>query len=154
MVSTIFTESIVLISSIILAAAFSGIIISKTGAIESIFSSTTASQKENMLTKIKVVYATNTTSSTIKVWVKNIGKQPIVDLDKVDLYFGPIKSVNRIPYNTGSAPTWTYSNTSVWNIMDTKEIIINYDSTLSDTTYLLKIITPNGADTEYLFSPP
>ena len=154
LVSIIFTESIILISSIILAAVFSGIVLSKAGSIEATFTSTTASQKEAMLTKIKIVYVTNTTSSTIKAWIKNVGKQPIVDLDKVDVYFGPIKSVKRIPYNTASAPTWTYSNTSIWNMMDTKEITINYDSTLSNVAYLLKVVTPNGVSDEYIFTPP
>ncbi len=154
MVSNIFTESIILISSIILAAAFSGIIISKTGAIESIFTATTASQKETMLTDIKIIYATNTTSSTIAVWVKNVGKQPITDLTSVDVYFGAIKSVKRIPYNTGSAPTWTFDNTSTWNVMNTKQITINYDTTLSNTTYLVRVTTPNGVSDDYIFSPP
>lgn len=154
MVSNIFTESIILISSIILATAFSGIIISKTGALESIFAATTSSQRETMLTDIKIIYVTNTTSSTITAWVKNVGKQPITDLDSVDVYFGAIKSVKRIPYNTGSAPTWIYDNTSVWNIMDTKKITINYDTTLSSTTYMLRVTTPNGVSDDYVFSPP
>ncbi|MEM2856619.1 MAG: hypothetical protein QW416_05920 [Candidatus Nitrosocaldaceae archaeon] len=154
MVSIVFSESIILISSIILATAFTGIILSKTGTLESMVSSATSMQRSNILTDIKIIYVTNTTSSTVVAWVKNVGKQPIVDIDAVDIYFGPIKSVNMIPYNNGGSPTWIYEDTSTWDIMETKKIIISYGSSLSNTTYMLSIATPNGITDEYIFSPP
>lgn len=154
MVSIVFSESIILISSIILATAFTGIILSKTGTLESMVSSATSMQRSNMLTDIRIIYVTNTTSSTVVAWVKNVGKQPIVDIDAVDVYFGPIKSVNIIPYNNVGSPTWIYEDTSTWDIMETKKIIISYGSSLSNTTYMLNIATPNGITDEYIFSPP
>ncbi len=153
LVSNIFTESIILVSSIILATTFTGIIISKAGTLEAIFTSTTASKRSTILTDIKIIYATNTTSSTIVVWVKNIGKQPIVEIESVDVYFGAINSVNRIPYSASSTPSWAYEDNSIWDIMETKKIIINYGTPLSQTTYLIKVTTPNGVSNEYIFSP-
>jgi len=153
MVSVIFSESIILISSIVLAAAFSGIILSKTGLLESVFTSITSRQKEVMLTDVKIIYVTNINSTSVKAWIKNIGSAPIIDLDSVDIYFGRINSAMLIPYNAISTPRWIYSDTSIWKQTDTKEIIINTGSTIANDVYLLKIITPNGVSDEYIFTP-
>ncbi len=152
MVSVVFSESIILISSIILAAAFSSIIISKTGVLESVFTSITSKQKEIMLTDIKIIYVTNINSTSVKAWIKNIGSAPISDLASVDVYFGTINSATIIPYNAGSAPTWIYTDTSIWKKAETKEIIINKGSSITSEVHLLKIVTPNGVSDEYIFT--
>lgn len=156
MVSNVFTEGIMLVASIILAVYFSSIMISQAGIIESIFSSTTSSQRSSILTSVKIVHVVNSTASTVEVYVKNIGKIPIENLDKVDLYFGKVNSVSKIPYspNQSTTPRWYYGdNTISWNVMDTKKIIIELSNNMDSSTYLVKIVTPNGVSDEYIFSP-
>lgn len=149
------TEGILLIASIIVAAGLSAVVIGKAGAINSAFTVATEAQKEITLTKIKIIYATgNTSSSAIQVWVKNIGTTPINNIDDVDVYFGPIGSISKIPYNAGSNPTWAYSTGfTQWQVKDTVQINITYSSNLaSGTTYLVRLSTPNGITDEYVLS--
>ena len=106
------------------------------------------------MTKIKIIYATNTTSSNVSTWIKNIGMNPIKEPDLVDVYFGKLGSVQRIPYNTGSTPTWNYSSpVSVWQIKETTQINIYYNSQLAkNSTYVIKATTPNGIVDDHIFS--
>ncbi|MEM2141017.1 hypothetical protein [Nitrososphaera sp.] len=149
------TEGIMLVASVIVATSMSGMVISKTGILNSSFAISAETQKDIILTKIKVVYATGTSSSQVaKVWVKNVGSATITNTDKLDVYFGKVGSTTRIPYNAGSNPTWVYSaGVTQWQIKDTVQIEITNDANLSaNSTYVVRIVTPNGVADEYLFS--
>lgn len=155
MVSTGITEGIMLVASVIVAASLSGMVMSKTGALNSSFTISAEAQKDVILTKIKIVYvAGNSSSPTVTVWVKNIGSTPISNTDKVDVYFGKVGSTARIPYNAGSDPKWVYSaNMTQWQIKDTVQINIDNGNNLSSgSTYMVRLVAPNGVMDEYLFS--
>lgn len=154
MVSAPITEGIILIGAVIMAAGFSAVVMGNAGAFQSAFSAATTVEKNIVLTKIKVLYATNSSSTTASVWVKNIGSNPISSVDNVDVYFGKIGSTTRIPYNSGSEPQWTYSAPlTLWQTKDTVQINISLDQPLeSNTTYTIRITTPNGVSDDYLFS--
>lgn len=144
-----------LVASVIVATSLSGMVISKTGILNSSFAISAEAQKDIILTKIKVVYATGSSSSpTAKVWVKNIGSAMITNTDKLDVYFGKVGSTTLIPYDAGSNPTWVYSGSvTQWQIKDTVQIDITSDGNLSaNSTYVVRIVTPNGVADEYLFS--
>lgn len=156
MVTAVFSEGILLIASVILAAGLSTMAISKVGVFQSAFTATSENQKEITLTKIKVIYATNSSSTTVNTYVKNVGMSPINDPASVDIYFGQLGSVQWVPYNNATAPKWVYGTTpTVWQIKDTVRIDVTTSSALSkDVTYMVRITTPNGVSDDYIFSIP
>ncbi len=156
MVSAVFSEGILIIASVILAAGLSTTVLSKLGVFQSTFSATTENQKQITLTKIKVVYATNSSSTDVNAYVKNIGVAPIIDPASVDVFSGPLGSAQRIPYNNGTAPTWIYASpVTVWQEKDTVRIDITNSVTLQkNVTYMLRVTAPTGVSDDYIFSLP
>jgi flagellar protein FlaG len=149
------TEGILLVASVIVAASLSGMVISKTGALNSSFTISAEAQKDVILTKIKIVYvAGNSSSPSVTVWAKNVGSTPISNTNKLDVYFGKVGSTSQIPYNVASNPKWVYSaNMTLWQIKDTAQINITNGSNLSpSSTYVVRLVAPNGVTDEYLFS--
>jgi archaeal flagellar protein FlaG len=155
MVNAVFTESILLIASLTIAGIFASMVISKSSAVQSLFATQTQVQRDIMLTNIKIVYVNaNADNNIVKAYVKNIGINPIVSLDSVDVYFGELNSLSKIPYNTTSAPKWIYSDSSnTWNPKQTRELVITLDYNLqTNKTYMLKVVLHNGIADEYIFS--
>ncbi|MEO9320500.1 MAG: hypothetical protein ABI361_07490 [Nitrososphaera sp.] len=150
----IISEGIVLIASVIIAAGFSAVVLNQMGIFHSALSSTSATERDITLTKVKIIYASNSSSTQVNMWVKNIGSTPIKGLDKVDVFFGTIDDVERIPYNAGSSPTWVYSSpVTVWQIKDTLQMNLTSSFALQkDTAYTIRISAPNGVSDEYIFS--
>ncbi len=151
----IISEGILVIASIVLATALSGAVMSQVGVFQSAFTASTQNQKDITLTMIKVVYATNSSSTQINVWVKNIGVNDITNPTSVDVYFGKLGALRNIPYNTaGPTPYWSYSSVfASWQAKNTAQIIINSDTNLQKgVTYQVRITTPNGVSDDYLFS--
>ncbi|MEW6603092.1 MAG: flagellin [Thermoproteota archaeon] len=155
MVSVIMSEGIVLIASVIVAAGLSGMAINKMGVFQSAFSASTDAQKDVILTRLKVIYATNSSSTQVNIWVKNVGVAPIDTLESVDVYFGELGSVQRIPYDTGSTPQWTFGNNPdlLWKAGGTLEIEITLDNALQEgAIYTVMVTAPNGVSDDYIFS--
>ncbi len=155
MVNAVFTESILLIASLTIAGIFASMVIGKSSTIQSLFSTQTQVQRDIMLTNIKIVYVNaNANNNIVKAYVKNIGINPIVSLDSVDVYFGELNSLSKIPYNAASAPKWIYSDSSnTWNPKQTRELVITLDYNLQENkTYMLKVVLHNGVTDEYIFS--
>jgi len=152
MASVVFSEAILIIASVIIAAALAGVIMNKAGMFSSTFTVSSETQKNILLTKIKVIYATNS-SSTVNAWIKNIGSYPVTSPQSVDVYFGPLGSVQRIPYGSGST-TWTYNSpVLVWNSTNTVQInIVNSAPLQKNTVYQLQVTTPNGVSDDYFMS--
>lgn len=159
MVSGVMSEGILIIASVVIATSIAGVVLSQLGVFESTFTATTEGQKDMILTKIKIVYATNTTDDNVNVWVKNIGINPILSANNTDVYFGEIDSVTRIPLNTKKQldDTWFYDGPLPepdWQIGDTHSINITDDDIVRGVTYVVSISTPNGVSDEYIFSLP
>ncbi len=155
MASAVVSETILIIASVIVAGALSATVLSQMSVFDSAFSASTENQKDAVLTKIKIIYATNTTSTKVSSWVKNIGMSPIKEPNLVDVYFGKLGSVQRIPFNvTGSTPTWNYSSAiTTWQIKETAQINIYYNTNLiKNSTYVIKATTPNGIVDDHIFS--
>lgn len=156
MVNAVISEGILLVASVIVASGLSFVVMGKVNVFQSAFTMSTESGKEIVLTKIKILYATNSSSNVVKVWVKNTGVTPIKNISSGDVYFGKLGSVERIPYNNPSAPTWTYSgiqNPARWNEMETMQIdITDINSFQKGITYMIRVITSNGVSDDYIFS--
>ena len=159
MASGIIGEGVMIVASVIVAGALAGVILNQVGVFESTTVQATDAQQEKILTKIKIVYATNSSDNDVNIYVKNTGQQPIVSLDNVDVYFGPINSAERYFYSeqTWQDNTWEFNDTSTpttWQSMETQQIDINEDSLAKSTTYEVRVTTPNGIYDEYIFSIP
>lgn len=153
------SEAILIIASVVIATSVAGVVMSQLGIFESTFTATTEGQKDMILTKIKIVYATNTTDNNVNVWVKNIGINPIVNPNATDVYFGEIDSVTRIPLNTKQQldNTWFFDAPlpkPAWQLADTHSINITDTDIIRGVTYVVSITTPNGVTDEYIFSLP
>ena len=131
---------------------------SQVGVFESAFTSTSEGQKDIMLTKVKIVYATNTTDNHVNVWVKNVGANPISSLSLVDVYFGEINQAQRFNYSqtVQNDNTWRYDSVPnpVWQVMETASLNVTENNLQKGRTYLVTVSTPNGVTDEYIFSIP
>jgi|SRR5579875_1684851 flagellar protein FlaG len=157
--SFMISEGIVLIAAVIIAAGFSVVVLNQMGIFQSTFSTASSAERDIALTKIKTVYATNTSSSEVEVWVKNVGSNQITSLDKMDVYFGKLSSLQLIPYvaSGSTSPSWNYTNTgsssTVWQMTDTLQIKIACGCTITpNVSYGITIATPNGVSDDYVFS--
>ncbi len=163
MAGAIIGEAILIIASVVLASTVAALVLNQIGIFESTFTATTQGQKEILLTKVKIILATNTTDTHVAIWVKNTGINPIAFVDKFDVYFGQINQIQRIPYNaiTQSDLTWQYWNatdpdipTPVWQKMETFAINVTDNNLVPGATYHVTVSTPNGVTDEHIFSLP
>jgi len=158
--SAIIGEGIMIIASVIVAGALAGVILNQVGVFESTIVETTDAQQDKMLTKVKIVYASNSSSTRLDVWIKNTGKNPITSATNMDVFFGPIGQVTSYAYHasaTFSDGTWDFSGNSpptAWQVLNTTKIRIDESSLAKDVTYDLRVSTPNGIFDEYIFSLP
>jgi len=151
------TEGILIVASVIIATALAGIVMSQLGVFESTFTATTEAQKNQLLTKIKIVYVANVTDDHVNVWIKNIGINPIIDANKTDVYFGEINAVDVASLNTKQQldGTWFYDGPlpqPIWQKSETYSINITDTDLVPQTTYLVSITTPNGVTDEFIFA--
>ena len=153
-------EAILIIASVVIATSVAAVVMSQIGVFESTFTATTEGQKDTMLTKVKIVLATNTTDNHVAVWVKNTGVNPIGSLDKFDIYFGEIDQIQRIPYDlVQNDLTWQYATppgppSPVWQKMETFALNVTDNNLQKGVTYHVTVSTPNGVTDEHLFSLP
>jgi flagellar protein FlaG len=149
--SAVITEAILLIASVIIAGALAGVVMTKVGTFQSTFTQTTENQKQTVLTNIKILYAQNSTASSVTAWVKNVGTYSITNTQNIDVYFGQTGSMQRISYNVAGSPSWTFpSQVTSWDKANTVQINITDLSTIKcGSVYELQVTTPNGVSDEY-----
>ncbi len=151
MASAVFSEAILIIASVIVAAGLAGVVMAKVGSFQSTFTQTTESQKQTVLTTIKIIYLTNDTKTGVDAWVKNVGTYPITNPSDSDVYFGQINQMQRIPYSDPpSGLSWEFSSPiTVWNQTNTAQISITGLSQIEcGLTYDLQVTTPTGVSDE------
>ncbi len=159
MASGIMTEGILIVASIIAATVMTGVVLSQVGSFESTFTTTSEGQKNEMLTKIKVIHAMyNTTASpdTLEVWVKNIGIDPITTPTSMDVYYGEVGAAQKIGYSaSGGEDTWRFQPSTAPSMiqkMDTVQIKITDSSLSAGKTYEIRVAAPNGVYADYILS--
>jgi flagellar protein FlaG len=152
------SEAILIIASVVIATSIAGVVMSQVGIFESTFTATTENQKDIMLTKVKIVYVTNTTDNHVSVWVKNIGINPIAAANQTDVYYGEINQVQYMEHNSKNQldTTWQWNaplpTEPAWAISDTHSINITDADLKPGVTYHVTITTPNGVTDEQIFS--
>ncbi len=85
MAAGVMSEGILIIASVVIATSIAAIVMNQVGVFESTFTATTQGQKDVLLTKVKIILATNTTNDQVSVWVKNVGVNPISSLGSMDV---------------------------------------------------------------------
>jgi hypothetical protein len=88
-------------------------------------------------------------------WVKNVGANRIIAIERTDVFFGREGSFVRIPYQAEAMAAThtgiTSSRTPGWVPTATIRITIHYQAPLGSGRYFLKVITPAGVSDEYFF---
>jgi len=153
----VLSEGILIIASVVIATSIAGVVMNQVGIFQSTFTATTENQKDIMLTKVKIVYVTNTTDNHVNVWIKNIGINPIVVANKTDVYFGEINQVENIVHNPKQQNNnnWMWDGPlpqPIWQISETHSINITDTDLKPGVTYQVTITTPNGVTDEHIFS--
>ena len=157
MASSVMTEAILIIASIVVATSIAGVVMSQVGTFESTFTATSEAQKNEMLTKLKVIHVMrNTTASppTLEIWTKNIGIDPITAPTSIDVYFGESGAAQRIPYSaSGGEDTWKFQSVpTIIQKMDTFQIKITDTQLAAGKTYVIRVSAPNGVYSDYVLS--
>jgi len=117
-------------------------------------------EEEKALTSIKIVFATNSSNTTVKVWIKNIGQKSISKdlISKASLIFGSSSKCELIAFNSSTPPSWNFKlaydndNDGVWDPSETIEIEITWNDVLTVGDYYVKFIMHNGVSDDYYFS--
>ena len=151
------SEGILIIASVVIATSIAGVVMNQVGVFESTFTATTENQKDIMLTKVKIVYVTNTTDNHVNVWIKNIGINPVVNANNTDVYYGEINQVQNILHNSKKQinNNWMWDGPlpqPIWQISDTHSINITDTDLRPGVTYQVTVTTPNGVIGEEIFS--
>ena len=156
MASGIMSEAILIIASVVIATAIAGVVMNQVGVFQSTFTATTESQKDQILTDVKIVYASGKAGSYVNVWLKNIGVNPIVNNNKTDVYFGQIGQVKNYPHNKIiTEDTWRWNSPlpePSWQVSNTHSINITDAQIATSVTYQLTVTTENGVSDAYIFT--
>ena len=159
----VISEGILIIASVIVAGLITGVVITKVGTFEGYYTATTEAQKEKMLTKFEIIHVTPITgnSTSVYVWMKNIGLTPILELGSADVYFGKVNAVGYAGYadGTDNPPDWGFADgtttSSVWSEGQTIKIDIENDVDLvSSQSYVVQFVLSNGVTDDHIFSVP
>jgi archaellum component FlaG (FlaF/FlaG flagellin family) len=110
---------------------------------------------DQIKSQIKIINISNNTS-TIQVWVKNVGRTLIANSENTDVFLYHEGNVIRIAFGSSGSPFpyWNYQltgNSTLWEPSVTNEININLDSPLSAGLYQVKVVIPNGISDEITF---
>ena len=119
----------------------------------SAITSATTKVSDRIESRIDIIQvADNTTAAD--VWVKNVGTSDIDSIERSDVFFGLTDNFNRIDYGGPATPYWSYQlegDNTDWKPTVTLKITIYPTSSLSDGTYMVKVIIPNGISDETTF---
>ena len=157
MASSIVSEGVVLVAVVIAAAALSQVFLTSMAGLEHGTLSMTDRLSDKMKTSIDVISAVNTSSTTVKVWVKNTGTSiiPSTVVEMSDIIFGRIGEYSHFQY-AESGPGWAFmllnSDDTNWQDSETIEITITTSSDLEKGDYYFRFNTHNGVDDELYFT--
>ncbi|QIW22709.1 flagellar biosynthesis protein FlaG [Sulfolobus sp. S-194] len=151
MASEAISESIMLIVSIVLIGALAGIVFSLVSSISTSMMSYGLLESQKLVTNLQIDYATNTSPTTVVVYLQNVGESTIFNLDQSILYFGPEGNLQQIGYNTGTPPYWTVNINTLYPGSVAKITIYLSSPLSSNQYYTVEIYTPNGYSVSYTF---
>jgi archaellum component FlaF (FlaF/FlaG flagellin family) len=151
------SDGIVLIAVVISAVALSQSFLQSMNIIQTKNSESASTLSEKISTDIKIINAQVTSNSSLKIWVKNVGRSTIYpsNIADSDVFFGDANTIERLNYNvTGFG--WTYiilnQDSSRWRPGETIEITITLGEPFIETNeYYVNMATHNGVKSSYFF---
>ncbi len=157
MAQSVVSEGIILVAVVIAAATISQVFLASIGGLQrgSIMMSEKLSDK--METEIEILKAVNTSDTTVKVWVKNVGSSiiPSASIKEGDVLFGEYGGFDYIDYSE-SGQGWRFiilgGSDNNWQAGETIEILVTSGSTLSGSDYFFSYIAHNGVKDEIIFT--
>jgi len=161
--SSVVVEGIILVAAVIASAVLATTIVEKVSIVNDAIRQSMKQQADSIMTRISIVYATyDTNIGLFVVYAKNIGKYPVIGLDKLSVYFGEYGKAELYIYDRDGALApgeWNYvevsgSEPGVWEPGETIKIFI-YNSTVVNSPLYVKICTPSGswAEEEFVLIP-
>ncbi|AKA72574.1 flagellar biosynthesis protein FlaG [Saccharolobus solfataricus] len=151
MASEVISETIMLIVAVTLVGVLAGSVFSVVSSISTNMVSYSMLQSQRLVTDLQIDYVTNSSSTTVIVYLHNIGESIIFNLKNSVLYFGPQGNLQQIGYNSSTLPYWVV-NTNTLYPGSVAKIIIYLSSPLSTTQYYtVQLVTPNGYSVSYTF---
>ena len=157
MASSTVSDGIVLIAVVIAAATISQVFLSSIGGLQQGSIAMSEKLSDKMETEIVILKAVNASSTTVNVWIKNIGStiMPSGSIENGDMLFGEYGGFDYITYNE-SGVGWDYSilgsSDNNWQESETIEITITTASDLVKGDYYFQYITHNGVKDDLIFS--
>lgn len=152
----VIVTSLLIVAGVISAIAVFNALYPIIGQSSDTMTSMQARMDERFKTQVQIIHAAKTASNEVDAWVKNIGATRVIGIESADVFFGPQGNFARLPYNTGSGVYWQYSiegSRTEWNPSTTIKITIKGFTFLgSGTRYFVKVVLPNGVNSEYYFS--
>ena len=157
---TVMTEVMLTAAIATIAAFLAASFYSSMTSFYNVYRTAIGAEEEKALMDIKIVFATNTSSTTVKVWIKNVGQKPLSKnlITRASLIFGPSSQCELISYNSSTPPSWTFQlaydadGDGVWDPSETIELTITWSETLAPGDYYVKFIMHNGVSDDYYFS--
>jgi archaeal flagellar protein FlaG len=147
------------IASIVAIVAVVNAVLPSVGRTSGALISASGVVQDRIASQIEIINATGQNGNPdADAWVKNIGASTVDPMTRVDVFFGPSTSFQRVPYGGSgcTAPCWEYTfenSTTTWEPTSTVGIIIHTGTNLvTGTTYYVKVVTPNGIDDSKFFT--
>ena len=155
--SSVVSEGIILIAVVIAAATISQVFLSSIGGLQQGSIALNEKLSDKMKTEIAILKAVNTSSTKVKVWIKNVGSStmPLGSVKGGDILFGELGNFEYLTYNE-SGSGWDYailgSTDSNWQPSETIEITVTSASAFVKGDYYFSFTTYNGVNEELIFS--
>lgn len=155
--SNVIAEALLLLVGISLAASLSSVVLSRVSTIQSRFSVAVSELSQAMGERLTYIYATYSPSAgAFVVYLKNVGSNPIYQIDRSTLLFGSGESLQYLPYcSDQKVNCWELVEFGVANgvveLTETVAIYI-YNSTSISPPYRFKLVTPRGSSVEAIFT--
>jgi len=157
MSSTMISEAIIMVAVIVAGSMLTQVFLISITRFQYSSNWATKDLSEKMLTSVLIIYATNSSSSELIFWVKNIGAvsltRQLVKMSDVVLV-GP-SDVSEFSYSD-SGSGWSYSllnsEDEKWDYGETIQVTLRLGSQLEPGDYTLIFVVYNGVKTEYTFT--
>lgn len=153
---SVITAAILTIASVICAVALINVLYPSVVSVGGSFITTSSKLSDKIKSDIEIISEGNTTD-VVYVWVKNVGKTEIPQVDNSDLFFGLVDDFQRVAYDESlsTSPSWNFTienddGDGRWDVGETIKITINQTATPGD--YYVKFVIYNGVSDEDFFS--
>lgn len=159
MASEAISSSIMIIGAVLGAAVLIAAILPAIFSAGDSFGTVAHSAEQKLRTDFRIVnaYAANELSTTVKVWMKNVGgdRISIYDIQKSDVFLGYDSNYARYGYAAAGAGTFTYSlpaGGGYWSIGDTVEITVTTSGAVGTDPISFTFALPNSVRRTTTFS--